>query len=280
METLKQIVLQEMNEKSFNRNHIDSYVRQFIEDTMPAKIQQGVSLVNNYLNGTYYESKAKRINQLVGLDITKVVIDVFVGIAYCLRPQLFTSVSAQLAGRLHLSDKADAIKTTAELLAVLCLTDVFDISKDNKFASLEVVSRIKLSAKIVEYIENSHYLPPMICEPLELTNNYSSGYLTHNDSLILGNGNHHDGDICLDVLNIMNKTALRLDTDYLCKVEEEATFDLDTPEKIEQWKIFKTQSYGIYELLAKQGNQFYMTHRVDKRGRIYSQGYHINPPII
>ena len=28
-------------------------------------------------------------------------------------------------------------------------------------------------------------------------------------------------------------------------------------------------------LLAKQGNQFYLTHKVDKRLRLYAQGYHV-----
>jgi DNA-directed RNA polymerase len=25
------------------------------------------------------------------------------------------------------------------------------------------------------------------------------------------------------------------------------------------------------------GNEFYLTHRYDKRGRCYAQGYHVNP---
>jgi len=28
--------------------------------------------------------------------------------------------------------------------------------------------------------------------------------------------------------------------------------------------------------MVSQGNEFYLTNKVDKRGRIYSQGYHIN----
>jgi hypothetical protein len=116
----------------------------------------------------------------------------------------------------------------------------------------------------------------MGCEPLPLTHNYSSGSLTHNDSLILGSGNHHDGDICLDTLNIQNKVALSLDLQFLCKVEEEPTFELDTQEKAEQWLAFKRQSYTMYDLMAQQGNRFWLNHKVDKRGRSYAHGYHIN----
>lgn len=163
----------------------------------------------------------------------------------------------------------------AEILAVLCLTDAYDINKANKMASLVLVSRIPLSDQLIQFINDSAYLPPMVCEPLELENNYSSGYLSHKDSLILGNGNHHEGDICIDVLNRINKVALKLDTQFLSKVEEEPTFELDTPEKILQWDNFKRQSYSFYKLMVNQGNEFYLTNKVDKRGRIYASGYHI-----
>ena len=74
----------------------------------------------------------------------------------------------------------------------------------------------------------------------------------------------------------MNKVALRLDTDFLSTVEEEPTFDLDTQDKEEGWAHFKKQSTYFYHMMATQGNRFYLTHKVDKRGRIYSHGYHIN----
>jgi hypothetical protein len=142
-------------------------------------------------------------------------------------------------------------------------------------ASLMLISRIPLSDELLTFIENSSFLPPMVCEPLALTHNFSSGYLTHNDSLLLGSGNHHCGDLCLDVLNTISKVALCLDTDFLSKVEETPSFELDTAEKLSQWTSFKSQSYLLYALMAQQGNKFYLNHKVDKRGRIYAHGYHI-----
>jgi hypothetical protein len=277
MEPLRQIILQEINEQRYNRKHIDAKIKKAIEadPDMQAKVLQGTQLVMNYMDGEYYASKMKRIQQLLSLDIEDLVKDIFIGVAYCLKPELFTSVSAQIAARLRFSDKTEAITTVAELLAVLCRTDAFDIDKADKMASLMLISRIPLPERVVEFIQNSQYLPPMVCSPLELTHNYSSGYLTHNDSLILGTGNHHDGDICLDVLNLMNNVALKLDTQFLCTVEEEPTFELDTQEKEDLWADFKRQSYEFYKLMADCGNKFYLTHKVDKRGRIYAMGYHI-----
>lgn len=278
METMRHIVLQEENESRYNRKHIDGYIREALKNSpdMQAKILQGIELIEAYKAGQYYTSKMVRIAQLKGLDVRELITDIFVGVAYFQREELFTSVTAQMAGRLRFSDKTEAITTVAEIMAVLCQTDAYDICKANRMASLMVISRIPLDEQLITFIEESQYLPPMVCEPLELMNNFSSGYLSHNDSLILGSGNHHDGDICLDVLNLINKVALQLDTQFLSSVEEEPTFDLDTPEKIAQWNRFKKQSYQFYSLIANQGNQFYLTNKVDKRGRIYAQGYHIS----
>ena len=279
MPTIKMILLQETNEKRYNRKNIDGYIQDEIKDNPDtnARIEHGVLLVQEYMAKSYYASKNARIAQLANLDIVEVVTEIFVGVAYCLKEVLFTSITAQLAGRLHFNDKTDAIKTVAELVAVLCITDAFDINKADRSASLMLISRIQLSDQLIEYIENSEYLPPMVCIPKELKNNFSSGYLSHNESLILGgSANHHDGDLCLDVLNLMNAVPLQLDTKFISKVEERPTFELDTPDKLENWKRFKIQSYNFYLLMTGQGNQFYLTNKVDKRGRIYASGYHIS----
>lgn len=278
METIKQVVLQEINEKRFNRKHIDAKIKAAIQENpeMVAKMAQGVDMLYDYVNGQYYASKNARMDQVAEMDFDELVLEVFIGVSYCQIPELFTSVSAQLAARLKFDDRAAAITTVAEILAVLCRTDAFDIYKETKQSSLMIKSAIPLGDNLISFIVGSEYLPPMVCEPLELTHNYSSGYLTHNDSLILGSGKHHDGDICLDVLNKMNKVALKLDTEFLSQIEEEPTFELDTRDKFDNWTQFKAQSYVMYDLMVQQGNRFHLTHKVDNRGRIYSCGYHIS----
>lgn len=280
MDTYLDIENQEVNERRFGRHHIDGYIKEEIlgNPEMLNKISQGVELLEQYRSSTYsYESKNNRVAQLQDLDLEKLVLDLFIGVAYFQKDELFTSVTAQLAGRVGFDDKKEAIQTMAEILAYLCQTDAFDLNKPTKYASITLVSRIPLSQKLQEFIANSTFLPPMVCEPLELRNNRDTGYLTLKDSLILGgNINHHNGDICLDVLNKMNKVKLQLDVEFLSTLEEEPTFDIKTPEQQEQWDIFKKQSYQFYTLMVQQGNRFHLTHRVDKRGRIYSHGYHIN----
>lgn len=282
METKKELsphARQEMIELQYNRKHIDGYIRDAIYSNPEVlqKIKEGVTYVEYYMSKDYYDSKSQRIEQLKQLDIELLVMDIIVGIAYFQRPELFSSVTAQLAGRLGWDDKPAAVTTVAEIVAMLAHTGLFLITKADVMASLYVESKIPLPSRVIKHIDRSMYLPPMVCKPNTLKNNFNSGYLTHVDSLILGKGNHHSGDICLDVLNLMNSVPLSLCTEFLSKVEEEPTFEITTQEQQEQWDTFKRQSYEIYSLMVNQGNKFYLTHKVDKRGRIYSQGYHINP---
>lgn len=302
METNQQIINQQWIEEHYNRRLIGQKVREVFNDpAVQTKIDEGVELVNGWINTEFsYDSKNNRVAQLKMLDVRELVTSIFEGIAFVIKPELLTSVTAQMASHLGFSDKVVAIQTTSELLAVLCNTNLFDIYKESKHGSLKVISNIELPADILKDIENSEYLSPMVCEPLELTNNRSSGYLTeHGVSLILGGAaNHHTGDICLDVLNTMNRVKLTLNTEFLSYLEEDSSeITVESIKKaaakkgkilttvvaterlqraLENWDHFKKTSYEMYTLIVKQGNEFHLTHRVDKRGRIYAQGYHIS----
>ena len=301
MDTILQIVRQEDVEQRFNRKLIDKKIRTFINEDISAldKITKGVKTLSEWMDGHYYDSKMERIKLLKQLDLTRIVEDTFVHIAYVQTPQQFTGVTAALAERLGFDDKRDSILSCAEIVTVLADTDAFDIIKRHRDAPIEILNRLKLPDEIVVFINQSHYMPPMVCEPLELENNYDSGYLTIKESLVLGKGNHHDGNICLDVLNTLNKVKLKLDMDFLLNVEEEPSkeFTIERVIKdgiedgrylteaqaavivktqLDNWHHFKPQSEKIYKLMYDLGNEFHLTHKVDKRGRIYAQGYHIS----
>lgn len=290
--------LQLINERQFNRKHIDGYIRAELfegQENLWPEVAQGVELLKLWMDQQFYDSKAVRINHLKQLDLEKLVIEIFVGVCYVQEETPLVNVIGQLASRIGFDDKRDSIQTIAEVLAVLCETDVFDIKKPHPKASLYIQSNIKFDEKLTNFINYSCYLPPLVCEPRELVNNRSTAYYTHeNDSLILGGRfNHHDGNICLDVLNSRNRVPLSLDVEFLCTVEEEPTHDLnviDTDEDLSDWQIadmirkqkqnwarYKEQSYYFYSLMVNQGNRFYISNKVDKRGRMYACGYHITP---
>lgn len=270
--------MQETNERRFARKHINTYLDKEIRENLESegKVYQGVALLNIWRNRSYFPSKDARLVQLANFDIEQLVRDIFIGIAYYRHPELFVSVTAQLAFKLGFDDHADSIKTVAEMVAVLSETDAFDIIKPSKYASLMVVNRLTFSEQLHEAMSRSMFIPPMVCEPLEIRNNFESPYLTFNECQILRASNAHSEDICLDVINTQNKVPLKLALDFLSTEEEQPTYELDTLDKIQDWKIFKQHSYGIYHLIAKQGNRFWITNKVDKRLRLYAYGYHIN----
>jgi DNA-directed RNA polymerase len=69
-----------------------------------------------------------------------------------------------------------------------------------------------------------------------------------------------------------------LNLKFLSKVNDAPSVPIAdmTPEQHAQWDTFNRKSYTFYDLMHQLGNQFYLTHKVDKRGRIYASAYYIN----
>lgn len=272
--------MQRANEYRFARHHIDKYMRDYVladEDVLPL-IDKGVSLLTEWVHTDFsYESKNIRVAALKSMDLREIVVEVVIATAFCQYEELFTSFTAKLAGVLGWDDKKDSITTVAEITAVLCDTDLFDLNKSSRFDSWYVQSNIELSLQLKEYVANCAYLPPLVHKPEKLRHNKDSPYLTiGQESLILNKG-HHNEDICLDVLDIKNSVAMTLNTEFLSRVEEESNSDLDSPEKLNGWLDMKRQSHEFYKLMVGQGNKFYFGHKYDKRGRLYCMGFHVSP---
>lgn len=133
-------------------------------------------------------------------------------------------------------------------------------------------------------IDRYQYPMPMVIEPREIRNNSETGYLTIRDSVILKN-NHHEDDVCLDHLNRMNKIKLTINHDVaqmvknrwkgLDKPKDDEAFE-DYEQRVKQFKKYDRTAKDVHEHLELAGGVFHLTHRYDKRGRCYSQGYHVN----
>lgn len=266
-------------EYQYSKKHVDQAIKFQIENcpNTQKKIDYGVKLLQEWLKESYYPSKNARLEHIKAMDLRALVIQVFTGVAYLQESTLYVSITAALANRLKFDDKRDSIMTIAEIVAVLCHTDAYDIYKENEFSSLRVLSRIALSSDLTKAIKASVYMPPMVSTPQLIESNYESAYLTFNDSLLLGRENSHDKNICLDVINIQNQVPLSLNFEFLATVPEKPTHALDTLEKTTLWNTFLEQSRDVYQLMRKNGNKFWITNKTDTRGRLYAQGYHINP---
>lgn len=265
-------------EERFSQQHVSKLLREFTQDSdaFDKKVFEGVKLLENWMKQSFHLSKQQRLEQLHFMDLEQLVSGIFRATMYAQQPVLFTAAVAMTVEQLGWDDKPAAIQTMAEILAVLCKTDVFDIFKESKVSSLMLVSNAQLG-DIKKAMEMIQYMPPMIVEPLEVNHNRDTGYLTLKDSLILGGKhNHHEGNICLDVLDIQNRVCLKIDTQFINSFVEVPKKALETKEAEENWFQFKKKSDEMYRLVLRTGNRVWLTHRVDVRGRMYAQGYHLN----
>jgi len=236
-------------------------------------------------DGSRNEVKNERLAQLSKVDLGELVMNVMVTMMTVQKAELFTSVVGRLAGCLSYSNREDGIKTLSEVLAVTAPVGLFTIIRD-RGEQMMIMCEYSLPQKTRDFIQRTKYLPPMLCEPVIVENNYDSGYLTKKESLILGEGNYHNGDIGLDVINRFNQTALSLDLRLLKMYEEMpnhafvgSTKDgvfTSAADKEAKFKTHMEESRETYVEIAAHDNKFWLTHKKDKRGRTYSQGYHIS----
>ena len=287
-------LLQEKIEKTFSKKFI---VQQAVDDLLTCesivnKLNRGIEYVNTWLNKDHDIDKELRLLAVRDLDIKELVLQVTACISLeCQKPMKLVSIASLCARHLNMSDKAEAIHTMAEIIAVLGETDLWDNKKTRE--GWIVISRVELDTEVTQYADNALYLPPLIIKPRKVRHNRDSGYITQRgESLILGfYENHHDDNICLDVLNTLNSNEYELDTDFINQYEEQWHREELSQQEYEElshadreiynmdeknWKKFQEQGKFFQTLMVHHGNSFYLCNKVDKRGRIYSSGYHVN----
>lgn len=287
-------LLQEKIEKTFSKKFITAAA---VDDLLSCesivnKLNRGIEYVNSWLNKDHDIDRELRLLAVRELDIKELVMQVVACISLeCQKPMKLVSVASLCARHLNMSDKVEAIHTMAEIIAVLGETDLFDNKKTRE--GWIVISRVELDSEVTQYADNALYLPPLIIKPRKVRSNRDSGYITQRgESLILGfYENHHDDNICLDVLNTLNSNEYELDTDFINQYEEQWHREELSQQEYEElshadreiynmdaktWKKFQEQGKFFQHLMIHHGNSFYLCNKVDKRGRIYSSGYHVN----
>lgn len=288
---------QERIEKTFGKRFIHEKAVKDLksEPSIYLRMLEAVPVLEQWIHSDeHWESKAKRLQQIADLDLEQLVQDIMAMVAlHCIKPMKLVSIASMAAKFLNMSGKIDAIHTMAEVMAVLADIDILDINTD-RHGTRWVISRYLLDDEVMRYAFHAMYLPPMLIRPKKLRSNRDSGYITQKgESLILGfYENHHDGDICLDVLNTQNANEYELDTDFIGSHTESWHREELTPEQYAElshedrliyemdkntWDEFTQQGYKIKTLMLYHGNSFYLQNRVDKRGRVYTSGYHISP---
>lgn len=134
-------------------------------------------------------------------------------------------------------------------------------------------------------LDRFQYPLPMVVPPKEIKDNRDNGYYVVPRGSVILRDNHHNDDVCLDHLNRVNriKFCVNLDTALMIKNRWRNLDKMksgETKEKFERRKRafekYDRTAKEVIELIIEHGNEFYLTHKYDKRGRVYCQGYHIN----
>lgn len=184
-----------------------------------------------------------------------------------------------LVGILRKHFKGDCQATTDALL-IACQIDLVDWNPTTK----QFIVKYDITADVQADLDRYQFPLPMVVEPRELKTNHDTGYYTSRNSVILKD-NHHDKDVCLDHLNSVNKIKLTLNNDVAAFIEN-SWRNLDKPKPGEEQRDFekRKKAFEKYDRTARDvmahleiaGGEFYLTHKYDKRGRVYCQGYHVN----
>jgi DNA-directed RNA polymerase len=144
---------------------------------------------------------------------------------------------------------------------------------------------VELKREVYDEMELYQYPLPMVVKPRILETNRETGYLTGKDSAILKSGNHHEDDICLDHLNRVNRVPLTINQETARLVKNKwRNLDHQKPDETKQEFLKRKAAFEKYDRNTKEvmehlsiaGGKFWLTHKYDKRGRSYAQGYHVN----
>lgn len=172
------------------------------------------------------------------------------------------------------------LQPIANALEILTEKGLIDWDEDDEVFTV----KLDVTQEVQNEIDTYQFPLPMVVKPRVLKSNMDTGYLAGHRSIILKN-NHHDGDVCLDHLNRMNSITLSIDVDVvnmiqnswknLDKQKDDET-RADYLKRVRAFQRYDEASHTAMALMVQCGNKFHLTHRPDKRGRTYSQGYHIN----
>lgn len=180
------------------------------------------------------------------------------------------------------SPKWGTPQEVAQLLIETIEADLVDFDMVNR----KFVTKFDITDDVKEALDMYQYPLPMIIPPRVLTNNtMGSGYIRQKGKVVLnGSSIFDDADLCLDHLNRCNSVKLKLDLDVVSSPEGKKLTPNkklhesheDYMKRVKQAHTFYDTSMDVMQALLTLGNEFWLTHKYDRRGRTYALGYHVN----
>lgn len=283
-------VTQNQLEHVMHKQHVSRAIAKEIEEFMQPNIEAAVLTLKLYLDKVQWETAEIRKNAIRNECPTSIVMKVLTAIVgTCQKEMPFISVGSMI----HLSDELDTlanIQLACDLVSILTSSGMYTINTAST-GSRSVQSLCTPSESVLRLMRLKCAMPPMLCRPEVLETNTDSGYLTvKKDSVFLGGRlNDHNGTVSLDVLNTLNGNEYELDKETVSEAKPwdreilspEQVAALSHEEQMDYYNALTTRVNYLeqFQYLIKvfDDRSLHFQHKADKRGRIYSQGYHLNP---
>ena len=216
-------------------------------------------------------------------------------ISFAHEEQLFINIAFKCVNALGMHEREEAIHTAFEMIGMLSrVTNLFSVYKITKQGSLRIKSNMQLSKGMVDAILEREYSTPIFSKPKEVKQNFGSAYQTKCPSIFNGSFlNHSDYNAALDALNLFNSTRYAIDEDFVENYNEVDDWDVTNNKNyayLSQVEILNLQqmqqrnfaryrynSLFTIKLCLLNGNNFSLNHKYDKRGRMYTDSYYLNP---
>lgn len=181
-----------------------------------------------------------------------------------------------------------AMQACADALEQAIKHDFVDYSIERE----EFIVRLQLTAEAQKELDRFQYPLPMVVQPKSLKSNRHNGYLSDETSkslVVLKAGRatefYEQADLCLDHLDRMNKIRLTLNMSVVELIDNEwADLDKKRPgepdedyrKRVRAFERYDESSKDVIHAISQLRDVFWLTHKYDRRGRVYCQGYHVN----
>jgi len=283
------MISQNQVEHLLHKQHVKEAVRlELVEDLM-THIDHAVLVLKDWMMETKWGSHERRKDAIRYHHLEDIAVEIFTTITlHCSKGLPLISVGG-MVNLSHDLTKLDNIQLVCDLIALLVPVGLYGLDKSIGGTYI-IQSLVKPSDELQRQIYVGCYLPPMVERPQLLTSNSESGYKTINkDTVILGGrDNDHSGNISLDVINTMNANEYVLDT-FITDMTKPFNKKEIAVNELARMSHKDRESYHnsmlTYDRYLEQFNHLkniikdrtvYLTHKPDKRGRLYAQGYHFN----
>jgi hypothetical protein len=218
-------------------------------------------------NGQWWESKVSRLKGLIEPNQIAEILVHLVGFNYQIQ-ELVSRIASQLSPKIKFEDQ---VRNASDVIEA-CNGILWDLERESEDSDIVVKSLYILEPMTYKILKDRESYVPLLA-PSYWESNTSEHYGESMHCILGSSNNRHQEQQALDVLNILGSIGMQIDPD-IHLLEELPNKELVNPDSAEQFREYLMRSKELREEYI--GKTFYLLVQFDKRGRMYSKGYHIN----